>query len=190
MQHAPGPQHSASGLGDEALTRYSPEIRAGVISHPATDAEAAEAFGIPRRTVSAIRAKYRTNPRCYGPIVRRLVDDATGDTLPLVRELRETSCREMLRRVKDPKTRAGELAAIFRETRDEVALREGRPTANTANLNLNLEANDTPDLTRDEWRAFRDLTQALGVHAPMEMVAAGWSAPTDLDDDDGVSDVG
>jgi hypothetical protein len=113
------------------MTRYAPETRARIITYPGSDAETATATSVPRRTVSAIRRAYRANPDAYGPTVRRFVEQAEGDSLDLVRRVRESTLREMLRRAEDPKTRAGELASIFREVRDEASLLEGRATVRT-----------------------------------------------------------
>lgn len=91
----------------------------------------ASATGVPRRTVSRIIARFRANPDAFGPTVRRLVEDTDAATLDTLRDIQRAALAAMRRRVDDPRTKAGELAAIFREVRDETSLREGRATART-----------------------------------------------------------
>lgn len=152
------------------MTRYGAEARARIIAHPGSDPETAVALEIPRRTVSAIRKAFREDPDAYGPTVRRLVEAAEGDTLELVREVRATTLREMLRRAKDPKTRAGELASIFREVRDEASLLEGRATSRTE---ASVTYDDTPELYQAR-QALDNLIRELRAATPEEI--AEWLA--------------
>jgi hypothetical protein len=137
---------------------YGPDVIARAIAYPGTDHETAEALKLNRRTVSRWRALHRQNPTHYGTVVSTVVAVTLEDTLAQVRSVRDAALGEMLRRVTDPKTKAGELAAIFREVRDEAALLEGRATSH----NLNVNADSEPPLTPEESEALHRFLRSVG----------------------------
>lgn len=114
--------------------------------------KAATELGIPRRTLSS----WLQRPTAE---VQAAIASTRTDVAASFWAVVDAGTKAMLAKIGDPKTRAGELAAIVKTAVESHALLTGGATARTANLNVNLEADPTSrwadNLTWEQGEAVR-----------------------------------
>lgn len=110
--------------------------------------EIARRTGIHYRTVSRILARPES-----AAAVRILTEATRQDVASALWEVVAAGSAEALRRIQDPKTRAGELAQLLKVAAEQHALLTGGATARNENLNLNAEVgiSDTDRAIALEW---------------------------------------
>lgn len=134
--------------------RYTPEQEAEVAALRATgllQEQIAERTGIPRRSVANILARTPV-----AEVVSRETAERVAERLWSVVS---AASDEALRRIADPRTKAGELALLLRIAAEQHALLTGGPTARTETVERTVF--ESPALTADEQAALRAWADTL-----------------------------
>lgn len=134
------------------LRTYSEAERAEAVALSLTigaDA-AATRLGIPRRNIS----RWRRTP---SPAVAGVIESSAQDVAAKLWEVVDAGATEALRRIRDPETRAGELAQLLKVAAEQHALLTGDVTART-------ETRTRPALSDDEQRQLREFLDSIEQH--------------------------